>query len=231
MVEPFRDRRAAGRELSRHLAAYANRDDVLVLGLPRGGVPVAYEVARALKAPLDILVVRKLGVPGFEELAMGAIASGGVRTLNREVIDDLHIPRSSIEEVTAREAEELRRRERLYRGDNPSPVIEGKTVILVDDGLATGSTMHAAVTAVRAQHPQRVIVAVPVGASSTCQAFNEVADEAICAVIPPRFEAVGRWYADFSPTSDQEVHDLLQDAREGFTRTPSPGDRDRVEYL
>src|SRR3981189_654114 len=175
----FRDRREAGRQLSQHLAAYANRPDVLVLALPRGGVPVAFEVARALHAPLDVFLVRKLGLPGREELAMGAIASGGVRVLNEDVVRALRIPENVIDAVAAAEQRELERRERLYRGDRPPPAVRGRTVILVDDGLATGSTMRAAVAALRQQGAARIVVAVPIGAPETCAEFEQEADDVI----------------------------------------------------
>jgi predicted phosphoribosyltransferase len=214
MQQPlFRDRRDAGRLLASKLAAYANRPDVLVLALPRGGVPVAYEVARALKAPLDVFIVRKLGVPGYEELAMGAVATGGVQVLNDQIVDELRIPDYVIDEVAAREQQELARRERLYRGDRPAPDVRGKTVILVDDGLATGATMHAAIKALQQQQPTRVVVAVPTAAPETCEALRAEVDEVICAVTPEPFRAVGLWYQDFSQTSDEEVHDLLSLAR------------------
>src|SRR5438128_1740318 len=173
----FRDRTDAGRELADRLAAYADRPDVLVLALPRGGVPVGFEVAQALHAPLDVFLVRKLGLPGHEELAMGAIASGGVRVLNQDVLRTLHVPDALIEQAVAEERRELKRRERAYRGDRPAPQVRGRTVILVDDGLATGSTMRAAVAALRQQDPARVVVAVPVGAPETCAAFESEADE------------------------------------------------------
>jgi predicted phosphoribosyltransferase len=210
----FRDRFEAGRVLAEHLHKYANRPDVLVLALPRGGVPVGFEVARALNAPLDVFLVRKLGVPGHEELAMGAIASGGVRVLNDEVVNVLRIPEEVIDEVAAEEQRELERREREYRGDRPPPDVRGRVVILVDDGLATGSTMRAAVAALRKQHPARIVVAVPVGAPDTCAEFQDEADEVVCARSPEPFFAVGLWYADFSQTTDEEVHDLLRRAAE-----------------
>jgi predicted phosphoribosyltransferase len=210
----FRDRFEAGRVLAEHLRKYANRPDVLVLALPRGGVPVAYEVARALNAPLDVFLVRKLGVPGHEELAMGALASGGVRVLNDEVVNVLRIPEEVIDEVAAEEQQELERRERAYRGDRPPPDVRGRIVILVDDGLATGSTMRAAVAALRQQGPARIVVAVPVGAAETCAELQYEADEAVCAQAPEPFYAVGLWYEDFAQTSDEEVHDLLQRAAE-----------------
>jgi predicted phosphoribosyltransferase len=217
----FRDRRDAGRQLVAHLTHYAGRPDVLVLALPRGGVPVAYEVARALGAPLDVFLVRKLGVPGREELAMGAIASGGVRVLNGDVVRALRIPGEVIDAVTAEEQPELERREREYRDDRPAPEVRGRTVILVDDGLATGSSMRAAVAALRQRGPARIVVAVPVGAAETCAALGEVADEAVCAYEPEHFAAVGLWYSDFSQTTDDEVRALLAAA----TAPPAPSGR------
>jgi predicted phosphoribosyltransferase len=205
----FRDRFDAGRQLAARLAHYAGRDDVLVLALPRGGVPVAYEVARALGAPLDVFLVRKLGVPGHEELAMGAIASGGVRVLNEGVVRMLRPTDAAIGRVEAEERRELERREREYRGGRPPPDVRGRAVVLVDDGLATGSTMRAAVAALRRLGPARVVVAVPVGASETCAEFAGEADEAVCAREPDPFYAVGTWYDDFSQTTDDEVRELL----------------------
>ncbi|HEY3111697.1 MAG TPA: phosphoribosyltransferase [Chloroflexota bacterium] len=213
MARPFRDRRDAGRQLAAKLAAYANDPDALVLALPRGGVPVAFEVARALSAPLDVFLVRKLGVPGYEELAMGAIATGGVHVLNERVLRQAAIPPSEVEAVAAAEARELARREREYRGDRLPPQIRGKTVILIDDGLATGASMHAAVQALRLQGPRRIVVAVPVAAPETCEAFRAEVDEVVCAVTPEPFYAVGLWYEEFSQTSDEEVRELLARAR------------------
>ena len=221
MAEIFHDRREAGRQLAARLSAYAGRPDTLVLALPRGGVPVAYEVARALKAPLDVFIVRKLGVPGFEELAMGAIATGGVRVLNEDVVEQLEIPANVIDAVAAKEREELRRRERLYRGGRLSPDLRGRTVILVDDGLATGATMQAAVKALRQQQPARIIVAVPTAAPETCESMKAVADDVICAITPAPFQGVGRWYEDFSQTTDREVRDLLA-AAQSFQEEPMP---------
>jgi len=209
---PFRDRTEAGQYLAEKLTPYADRPDVLVLALPRGGVPVAYEVARALRAPLDVFLVRKLGVPGYEELAMGAIASGGVSVLNEQVVDGLGIPEDVIRAVAAEEGRELERRERAYRGDRPAPEVRDHTVILVDDGLATGASMRAAVAALRRLGPARLIVAVPVGARETCSELGREADEVICARTPEPFRAVGLWYADFSQTTDEEVRDLLERA-------------------
>ena len=210
LIIPFADRRQAGKQLATQLAAYANRSDVVVLALPRGGVPVAFEVASALRAPLDVFLVRKLGVPGHEELAMGAIATGGVRVLNEEVTSRMHIPSSAIDEVAGREEQELKRRERLYRGDQPPPNVQGRTVILIDDGLATGATMRAAATALRQMHPAKIIIAVPVAASETCEEFRSEVDDVICVAVPEPFMAVGAWYSDFSQTSDDEVRKLLR---------------------
>lgn len=212
MERPFVTRRQAGEKLATKLAPYADRPDVLVLALPRRGVPVAYEVARALHAPMDVFLVRKLGVPGYEELAMGAIATGGVRVLNTEITRAIDIPENIIESIALREQEELQRRERLYRDDRPEPNVQGRTVILVDDGLATGSTMRAAAVALRQMRPAKLIVAVPVGAQETCDEFRDEVDEIVCAMMPEPFMAVGAWYSDFSQTSDEEVRELLQKA-------------------
>ena len=209
----FADRREAGRVLAGLLTKYANRHDVLVLALPRGGVPVAFEVAHALKAPLDVFIVRKLGVPGHDELAMGAIATGGVRVVNEDVVVPLALSDRVIDAVAAREEKELERRERIYRGARPPPEVRDRTVILVDDGLATGSTMRAAVAALRKQRPARNVVAVPVGAPETREEFKSEVDETVCAATPRMFNGVGRWYEDFSQTSDDEVHELLAQAR------------------
>lgn len=208
-TQPFRDRVEAGELLADALARYTRQDDVVVLGLPRGGVPVASEVARKLGVPFDVFVVRKLGVPGHEELAMGAIASGGVRLVNHDVVGPLGIPESVIDAVAQSEQVELERREQLYRGGGRPISLMHKTVILVDDGLATGSTMRAAVMAARQQQPARVIVAVPVGAPSTCADLRRDADEVVCVRTPDPFIAVGLWYRDFTPTSDREVQSLL----------------------
>jgi len=205
----FRDRRDAGRRLAEQLAAYGNRSDVTVLALPRGGVPVGYEVARALDAPLDVFVVRKLGVPGYDEVAMGAIATGGVRVLNVDLIAQVAIPADVIDAVAERERAELMRRERLYRGGRPSPDVRGRTVILVDDGLATGATMMAAIEALRKLEPGRIVVAVPIASRDACEEMRRQADEVVCARTPEPFHAVGRWYEDFSQTSDAEVRELL----------------------
>src|SRR5262245_49899109 len=206
----FKDRIEAGRLLAEGLAAYANRHDVIVLALPRGGVPVGYEVARALGAPLDVFLVRKLGVPGHPELAMGAIASGGVRVLSEDLISQLGIPRAAVEQVAVRERLELERRDRLYRGDRQIPQFRDRTVILVDDGLATGATMEAAVEAVRVYHPARVVVAAPVCAADSAGRLAQIADEVVCTRTPEPFQAVGLWYERFDQTSDQEVVDLLE---------------------
>jgi len=208
-VTLYRDRSDAGHVLATQLTAYANRSDVLVLALPRGGVPVAYEVAKALHAPLDVFIVRKLGVPGHEELAMGAIATGGVCVLNEDVVQMLHIPDRVIEAVIAKEQQELERREHLYRDDRPPPDVRDCTIILIDDGLATGATMRAAIKALRQQHPARLVVAVPVAAPPTCEELGAQVDEIICAKTPEPFYGVGYWYEDFSQTTDEEVHALL----------------------
>ena len=208
----FKDRTAAGQVLAKELAAYANRSDVLILALPRGGVPVAFEVAKALNAPLDVFLVRKLGVPGQEELAMGALASGGVRVLNDEVVAGLGLSETIINKVAEKEQQELERRERLYRDDRPAPNLHGRTVILVDDGLATGATMRAAIRALRQQQPARLVVGVPVSSPETCQEFQTEVDDIVCARTPRPFYSVGLWYDDFSQTTDDEVRDLLQRA-------------------
>lgn len=205
----FRDRRDAGRYLAEKLRAYADEPDVLVLALPRGGVPVAFEVARRLHAPLDLFLVRKLGVPGQEELAMGAIATGGVYVVNDEVVRALDIPDEVFEAVAVREQRELARREHAYRGARPLPEIRGRTVILVDDGLATGSSMRAAIAALRRRQPARIVVAVPVAAASTCAELAHEVDDLVCAITPEPFQAVGLWYQDFSQTTDEEIRDLL----------------------
>lgn len=207
---PYRDRRHAGQELAEHLGHLRNRDDVIVLALPRGGVPVAFEVARALAVPLDLFLVRKLGVPGHPEFAMGAIAAGGVRVLSDDVVTLLEIPASVIDAVAAAESKELDRRERLYRAGREPVEIRNRVAVLIDDGLATGSTMKAAVQALRAYGPARVVVAVPVGAPETCREFADLADEIVCARAPNAFAAVGQWYQDFSQTTDDEVQHLLE---------------------
>jgi len=205
----FLDRTEAGRALARALSHYAGRDDVIVLALPRGGVPVGYEVAKELGAPLDVFLVRKLGVPGHEELAMGAIASGGVLVLDEGVLRWLDISERQIQKTLARELDELRRREAAYRDGRPLPNLKGKTVILVDDGLATGASMQAAARAVRRHEPARIVIAVPVASRATCDKFRDEVDEVVCAETPAPFYAVGNWYEDFSQTSDEEVRELL----------------------
>jgi putative phosphoribosyl transferase len=212
MAKRFQDRRDAGARLARRLAAYDGRPDVVVLALPRGGVPVASEVARALRAPLDVFLVRKLGVPFHRELAMGAIATGGVRVLNTAVVDALGIPTEAIEAIAREEEAELARREHAYRGDRGAPDVRGKIVILVDDGLATGATMRAAVMALRRLGPARVVVAVPTASPEACADMADVADEVVCAETPNPFLAVGAWYEDFSETSDDDVRRLLGEA-------------------
>jgi putative phosphoribosyl transferase len=211
----FRNRSEAGRLLAELLRRYASRDDVIVLALPRGGVPVAHDVARALGAPLDVFLVRKLGVPGQEEFAMGAIATGGALVLDEDVVRTLGISRQELGRVISAEQRELQRREAAYRAGRDPPNLEGKTVILVDDGLATGSTMRAAALAVRQQRPARIVVAVPVAAAETCDEFRGDVDEIVCALTPEQFRAVGLWYDDFSQTSDEEVRELL-------ARAPQP---------
>jgi putative phosphoribosyl transferase len=212
VVERFRDRTEAGQVLASRLTAYAHRPDVLVLALPRGGVVVAFEVAKALHVPLDVLIIRKLGVPGYEELAMGAIASGGVRVLNDEVVRMLVLSTEVINKVTVQEQHELERREHLYRGDRPASNVQGRTIILVDDGIATGATMRAAIATVRKRQPARIIAAVPVAASATCEALETQVDELICIIRPEEFYSVGFWYEHFAQTTDKEVRDLLEHA-------------------
>lgn len=206
----YRDREEAGQVLAEHLRNLAGEKNLLVLALPRGGVPVGYEIAKALGAPLDVFVVRKLGVPGHEELALGAIASGPTVVLNEDVVRALRITREMIEAVIAQETRELERREQAYRGDKPPIDPSGRVVILVDDGLATGATMRAAVRALRDKGPDRLIVAVPTAAAQTCDEFRAEVDEIVCAMTPDPFEAVGLWYEDFSQTSDEEVKELLR---------------------
>jgi putative phosphoribosyl transferase len=205
----FRDRRQAGQQLARSLRRYAKRPDVIVLALPRGGVPVAYEVARELEVPLDVFLVRKLGVPGQPELAMGAIASGGVRVLDGDLVRRCGVSRAEIDEVQARELEELMRRERAYRGRRPAPEVAGRTVILVDDGVATGSSLKAAIAALRRRVPAAIVAAVPVAPASTARELSSLADEVVCVDQPEPFYAVGNFYDDFSPTEDEEVRELL----------------------
>ena len=209
---PFADRVEAGEELAGYLRRYAGRSDVIVLGLPRGGVPVAAVVAGALDAPLDVFTVRKLGVPGYHEVAMGAIASGGARVLNHQLIAELGLREADLNAVVAKEERELARRERVYRHGRPPLRVANRVVILVDDGLATGSTMRAAVQAIRALAPARVVVAVPVASAEACELLKHFADDVICARVPRRFYSVGRWYVDFSETSDAEVSRLVQSA-------------------
>ncbi len=214
MTPLFRDRQDAGEVLATKLGAYSGRDDVIVLALPRGGVPVAFEVARALHAPLDVFTVRKLGVPGREEWGFGALATGGVRVLDRDLVRRLGLPEGLIEQITARERRELERREHAYRGDRPAPALTGKTVIVVDDGLATGSTMRAAVQALRALGPAQIVVAVPTGARQTCDELRPHVDALVCATMPEPFYAVGLQYDDFRSTTDEEVCRLLAAAAE-----------------
>jgi len=212
----FPNRQRAGQVLAEALAIYRGRDDLIVLALPRGGVPVAYETARALDAPLDVFVVRKLGMPGHEELAIGAIAPGGVRVVDQSLARSYGITAEIIDRIAAREQIELDRREHLYRGDRPPSELAGRTVILVDDGLATGSTMRAAVIAVRDKKPREVVVAVPVGAAETCAGLEREGATVVCLTTPEPFYAVGLWYEDFSQTTDEEVHDLLERSAERF---------------
>jgi predicted phosphoribosyltransferase len=216
----FLDRDDAGGQLALRLQHYAGRPDIVVLGLPRGGVPVAARIAAALRAPLDVFLVRKLGVPGHEELAMGAIAEGGVIVLNQDVVASLGIPPGAIEGVQARERRELERRQQVYRGVTGAQNVQGKVVILIDDGLATGSTMEAAIVALRALGPSRIVAATPVGARESCDRIAEIADEVVCALVPERFSAVGQWYDDFSETTDDEVTRLIDAGRR--TDRPDP---------
>jgi predicted phosphoribosyltransferase len=211
-MQIFRDRHEAGRALGAKLLAYAGRPDVIVLGLPRGGVPVAFEVARTLRVPLDVYMVRKLGVPGNEELAMGAVASGGVIVINTDVVDAFQISDEMIQSVAERENAEIARRERLYREGRPPVDPAGRAVVLVDDGVATGSTMVAAATALRGQGAGRIVIAIPVVAAATVPALAEMADEVVYLEAPEQFFAVGQWYIDFSPTTDEEVRELLAEA-------------------
>ncbi|MCW3018662.1 MAG: hypothetical protein JWN10_970, partial [Solirubrobacterales bacterium] len=218
----FRDRADAGRQLAEQLGHFAGRDDVVVLGLPRGGVPVAFEIAQALDAPLDVFLVRKLGVPGHEEFAFGAIATGGVRVLNKQVLEQLAIPAEWVEAIDAKERRELERRERVYRGDRPPPDFADRIAMLVDDGLATGATMLAAVRAVRLDDPAEVVVAVPVADPEVCGALRSEADEVVCLLTPERLGAVGLWYEDFSQITDEEVRELrLRGHRAPVARAPS----------
>jgi len=208
----FNDRVDAGKKLAKKLSEYANRSDVIILALPRGGVPVAFEVAKELNVKMDVFIVRKLGVPGNEELAMGAIASDNIRVLNEDVIRSFQIPQSVIDEVAVNELRELERRERLYRGNRPKPDISGSTVILIDDGLATGATMRAAAAAVKTKNPAKIVIAVPTAASDTCSAFENEVDQTICVATPEPFYGIGAWYEDFSQTTDKEVCELLDKA-------------------
>jgi len=212
MAERFLNRTEAGQRLAAELTRYAGQGDVLVLGLPRGGVPVAFEIAMALDAPLDVFIVRKLGLPGHEEFGIGAIASGGVRVVDESVLRAYGVDGETLDRITVRERRELERRERLYRDDRAFPSVAGRSVILVDDGLATGSTMRAAIAALRAEGPRSIVVAVPVGAPETCAAIGALADEVVCLEMPEPFYAVGLWYEDFEQTEDGEVHELLERA-------------------
>jgi len=229
MAQHFHDRTEAGRLLAKKLVAYANRADVVVLALPRGGVPVAFEVAKVLQAPLDVSLIRKLGVPGHEELAMGAIASGGMIVRNDEVIAGLGVPSSVLETVAVREQQELERQKHLYRGDQPLPDLHDCTTIFVDDGLATGATMRAAVAALRQHHPAHSVVAVPIAAPDTCEALRADVDEVICALTPEPFYAVGLWYEHFSQTTDDEVQDLLAQAKRPRLQDQTPRAEDAPE--
>jgi putative phosphoribosyl transferase len=224
MERAFINRTEAGRLLAENLGNYANRSDVVVLGLPRGGVPVAYEVAKYLHAPLDVFIVRKLGVPGFEELAAGAIASGDVRVLNQDVVRAIPHATEAIEAVTAKETAELQRREQTYREGRPAPELRGKIAILVDDGLATGATMRAAVKALRQRGAAKIVVAVPVGPPDTCEELAHEADEAICLSAPPFFQAVGQYYEDFAQTTDDDVRDLLTRAAQESSEKELPNE-------
>jgi predicted phosphoribosyltransferase len=209
MFQQFENKHEAGKQLADALIDYEGRQDCLILALPRGGVPVAYEVAKKLSLPLDLLLVRKLGVPDHEELAMGAIASGGIRVLNHNILQQLYIPPVTLEQVTTKERKELERRDQLYRGNLPMPDIKGKTIFVVDDGLATGATMKAAVVTLREANAASIIVAIPVGAVATCQELAKLADKVVCLYGPEPFGGVGKWYVDFSQTSDLEVQNLL----------------------
>jgi len=209
----FTDRVDAGKKLAKELSKYANRSDVLILALPRGGVPVAFEVAKELNVKMDVFIVRKLGVPGNEELAMGAISSDNIRVLNEDIVRSFQIPERVINMVAENELKELERRERTYRGDSPKPVISGSIVILIDDGLATGATMRAAASAIKTKTPAKIVVAVPTGARDTCELFGREVDEVICIATPEPFYGVGAWYGTFSQTTDEEVCELLDKAR------------------
>ena len=220
MLTQFHDRKEAGKLLAAKLTAFAYKQDVIVIALPRGGVPVGFEIAQALHVPLDVIVVRKLGVPGQEELAMGAIATGNVRILNNDVVQFLSIPNELIDKIASNEQHELERRERLYRGDSPAYDISGRTVILVDDGIATGATMNAAVAAIKQRQPSGIIIAVPTAAPSTCDEFAMEVDDLVCVIRPEPFIAVGYWYRQFSQTSDDEVRRLLECANHGTSTIP-----------
>jgi len=222
MSAPFKDRRDAGRALARKLTEYANDPAVVVLALPRGGVPVGYEVAVALRAPLDVFVVRKLGVPGYEEAAFGAIASGGTRVLDPEVVAQLRLPNDMIDAVTRRERLELERREQLYRPDRPFVEVAARTVILVDDGIATGASMYAAAEAIRLEHPERLVIAAPVASPAALRLLSKVADDCVCVIAPEMLHAVGLWYEDFSQTTNEEVRSLLRDAGQGTQPPRAP---------
>lgn len=208
----FANRTEAGQKLALRLKQYANRDDVIVLGAPRGGIPIAFEVARDLRAPLDVFMLRKLGVPGHEEFAFGAISSGGVRILDRDTVERLGITNAVIERVTASEEQELERRERAYRGGRPPLNVVGRTAILVDDGIATGASMRAAIHALRQMNPARIVIAVPVAPAATCKRLQSAVDELVCLEMPEPFFGVGQFYDDFSQVSDEEVRDLLDNA-------------------
>jgi putative phosphoribosyl transferase len=229
MMQRFRNRAEAGRLLASQLTCFAGRPNVRILALPRGGVPVACEIARALKLPLDVFVVRKLGVPGQEELAMGAVASGNVRIVQPQVLEALRIPQSVMEAVTAEEIRELARRERAFRGDRPNPDVRDRTIILVDDGLATGSTMRAAVAALKLQRPERIVVAVPVAASETCQQLRNEVEQIICLKTPTSFQAVGLWYEHFPQLTDEEVRTLLRKAEESWASHNS-SERESIRF-
>ena len=216
MTSKFSNRTEAGKMLAEKLTAYTNRKDVLVMALPRGGVPVGYEVAKALNAPLDVCIVRKLGVPSHKELAMGAIASGGVRILNYDVVGWLNISSGTIEEVATHELRELQRRDRVYRGDRPPPNVKDNTIILVDDGIATGSTMRAAIAILHQQKPAQIVIATPVAPFSACQELQALVDEVVCILMPEPFYAIGLWYENFTQTTDAQVRQLLEKSHQKF---------------
>ena len=210
MKLPFKNRTVAGKELAKSLRKYKDRDDIIVLALPRGGVPVALEVAKYLNADLDLMLVRKLGAPGYKELAMGAIATGGIKVMNNDVVRSLYITPEAIEAIETEERKELERRETAYRGKRPLPDLQNQCVIVVDDGLATGATMHAAIGAIRLQSPARIVVAVPIAPQDTIQALNPKVDEMVCLEEPYPFSSIGQWYIDFSQVSDEEVRSILR---------------------